>query len=251
MSILGTIVLVIGILSLIYYGVIVSYAGMGSSFAWFWLVVAVGCLFLYLGIRFMVKYEVTVAKSLRIFIITIMILGVSTFSMIEGTLIYYANQKADPGMDYLIVLGAQVRGTRITRVLKKRLDTAVIYLMQNPTTEVIVSGGQGSGENISEAEAMKRYLLLQGINEKRIIKEERSTNTDENIRFSKGIIKDKASTVAIVTNGFHIYRAVGIAKKQGMKEVQGLSAPSDPILLINYYVREAVGVLKDKLVGNL
>jgi len=251
MSILFVIGLLVGIFSLFYYGIIVSYAGVSSSFAWFWLIVSIGCFLVCIILHYLMKHEITVAKFYRITFTIIFIVGFSVFALIEGTIIYHANQKADPGMDYLIVLGAQVRGTRITKTLKKRLDTAVTYLQDNPETVAIVSGGQGAGEDISEAEAMKRYLLEQGINENYIKIEDKSTNTNENIRFSKDIINDENAQVAIVTNGFHVFRAVAIARKQGIREVQSLSAPSDPRLLINYYVREVFGVIKDKLVGNL
>jgi len=251
MSILFGVSLLVGILSLFYYGIIVSYAGVSSSFAGFWLIVSIGCFLVCFILRYLIKHEIAIAKFYRITFLIIFIVGFSVFALIEGTIIYHANQKADSGMDYLIVLGAQVRGTRITKTLKKRLDTAVTYLQDNPETVAIVSGGQGTGEDISEAEAMKQYLLAQGIGEDKIKKEDKSTNTNENIRFSKDIINDENAQVAIVTNGFHVFRAVGIARKQGISEVQSLSAPSDSRLLINYYVREVFGVIKDKLVGNL
>jgi uncharacterized SAM-binding protein YcdF (DUF218 family) len=171
--------------------------------------------------------------------------------LVEGTIIYHANQKADPDLDYLIILGAQVRGTKITKTLQKRLDTAATYLQENPRTIAIVSGGRGRGEDISEAEAMRRYLMEQGIDALRIRMEDSSTNTNENIRYSKNIIQDENAKVAVVTNGFHIYRAIKIAQKQGLNEIQGLAAPSDSKLFINYYVREVFGVIKEKLAGNI
>ena len=154
-------------------------------------------------------------------------------------------------MDYLIVLGAQIRGTRITNSLYKRLKTAETYLKENPDTLVIVSGGQGSGEDITEAQAMKEFLIENGIREDRILVEDKSTNTHENILYSKKLINRADAKVAVVTNGFHIFRSIGIAKKQGLENVQGLSAPSDPILLVNYYIREVFGVVKDFLFGNM
>ena len=238
-------------MSLLYYGIIISYAGINTAFSWFWLILGIGCFFCFVVIRYMIKYEISTAKPIRYIMAGIIAVGLGIFLLIEGTLIYHANQKADPGMDYIIVLGAQVKGTRVSNTLKKRLDTAVSYLKENPATVAIVSGGQGVGEDISEAEAMKSYLLQYGIEEKRIIKEEKSTNTNENIRFSKELMRTADAPVAIVTNGFHVFRAVGIAKKQGLSSAQGLSAPSDKILFINYYIREVLGVMKDKFMGNL
>lgn len=250
MSIIFGLLLVLGLLSLMYYGVILSYAGINSSFAWFWLAAGIGCLLLCVAIKYMKYHDLSLPRSLRFGGILLFTLGMCIFTVVEGTLIYHANQKPDKNVDYLIVLGAQVRGTRITKSLKKRLDSAATYLKENETTKAIVSGGKGPGEDIAEAEAMMNYLIQQGIAKDRIVQENQSTNTKENIEFSKRLIKETDATVAIVTNGFHIFRATSIAKKQNIGQVQGLSAPSDSILFINYYVREGIAVLKDKLVGN-
>jgi uncharacterized SAM-binding protein YcdF (DUF218 family) len=251
MSIIFSLSLILGIFSLVYYGIIIAYAGIGSSFSWFWLLAGIGCLIFCIILRYIIRNEIRVPDFIKLIFFSAITIGLSIFILIEGTLISYSTHKADSGMDYLIVLGAQVRGTRITKALQKRLDTAASYLKENPETMVIVSGGQGTGEDISEAEAMKRYLNRKGIDNRRILQENKSTSTYENILYSKELVVDQNSSVAIVTNGFHIYRALGIAKKQGMKKIQGLAAPTDQILLFNYYVREAAGVLKDKLFGNL
>jgi uncharacterized SAM-binding protein YcdF (DUF218 family) len=177
-------------------------------------------------------------------------IGIITFICIEGAIIGHSKQKADAGINYIIILGAQVRGTEITKNLIKRLNAAISYLKDNPETITIVSGGKGDSETLTEAEAMKQYLLQHNIKESHIIKEDRSRNTFENVLYSKSLLKS-GGTVAIVTNGFHIYRSICIAKKQGLNQAQGLAAPTDRILAVNYYFREAVGVLKDKLLGNL
>lgn len=251
MYILSVILLVLGLFSLIYYGTIVSYAGTGSSFSWFWLLLGVGMILLSFAMIYSMKHDIRLPRTLRNIMISFVCLGICIFLLVEGMIISHGNRKADGGMDYLIVLGAQVRGTRVSRTLKKRLDTALSYLKTNPDTVAIVSGGRGSGEDITEAEAMKRYLREQRIEEKRIIKEEKSTSTIENILFSKGLIGGKDARVAVVTNGFHVFRSVCIARKQGLENIQGLSAPSDPVLFFNYYVREVFGVIKDWAYGNL
>lgn len=251
MAILFIICLLLGILFLIYYGVITVYAGIGTAFAWFWLLAGVCLLILGLIIKYRMNHELRLPDFLRYAIITLIAAGLCVFLILEGTIICYSSRKADAGVDYLIVLGAQVRGTTVSKSLKKRLDTAADYLAENPDTSVIVSGGQGTGEDISEAEAMFRYLVAKGIREDRIIREDQSTNTDENIRYSRKLMESGDSKVAIVTNGFHVFRSVSIAKKQGLTQVQGLAAPSDYILTVNYYVREAVGVLKDLIFGNM
>ena len=117
-----------------------------------------------------------------------------------------AHKKADYGKDVLIVLGCAVRGERVSLTLKLRLDAALEYLEHSPNTAVIVSGGKGDGESISEAEAMKRYLVSHGIDEGRIIKEDKSASTWENFKFSKDILDRRfpGASVAFVTTNFHV-----------------------------------------------
>lgn len=251
MNLLIGICIILGILCLCYYSVVTIYAGMGTAFAWFWICAGIGFIVLSIIIRYVIKNDIKVPVLARTFIIAVVSVGLCAFIFLEGILIYNSSKEASPKADYLIVLGAQVRGTTITKALKKRLDTARNYLEVNPNTLVIVSGGKGPGENISEAEAMRLYLISKGVNNDRIILENRSTNTNENISYSKLLMKDEKDSVVIVTNGFHIFRSLSIAKKQGLTQIQGLAAPSDKILLVNYYVREAAGVIKDLLFGNI
>lgn len=251
MKMLKYIILAIGILSLIYYGVIISYSGTGSSFSWFWLLAGVFCTGLSLLMGFIASRNVSIPQPVRFVLIILVLLGISIFIFIEGLIVYHANKEPDPDMDYLIVLGAQIRGTHITNSLKKRLEASEVYLKDNPDTLVIVSGGQGLGEDISEAEAMKNYLINHGVDEDRIIVENQSKNTVENILYSKRLITMEDAKVALVTNGFHVFRAVSIANRQGISNIQGLSAPSDRILAISYYVREVLAVFKDYVFGNM
>ncbi len=251
MSILFVLCILGGIFCLVYYGSITMYAGVGTAFAWFWICAAIGLILIGIVIIYIMKNEIKLPSLIRHIVITIIAIGVCFGLLLEGTIIYHSQKEAKPGVKYLIVLGAQVRGDRITKSLKYRLDTAKEYLNANLETKVIVSGGQGPGENLSEAEAMSRYLVEHGIDESRIIMEGNSTNTVENIQFSKSLLPSDNTSIAVVTNGFHVFRSICIAKKQGLTNVQGLAAPSDQILTINYYVREAAGVMKDLLFGNI
>ncbi|CUH93693.1 YdcF family protein [Herbinix luporum] len=251
MKVISYLILVLGVFCLIYYGVIISYAGIGSSFSWFWLAAGIFSIVLFFIIGYMIKQNIRLHGFLRGLIVLLFISGLSIFIFIEALIIYHGNKKADSNMDYLIVLGAQVRGTRITNSLYHRLNRAATYLKDNPETLVIVSGGQGPGEDISEAEAMKNFLIENGIDEDRILMEDKSTNTNENILYSKKLISKDNAKVALVTNGFHVFRSVSIAKKQGLTNIQGLSAPSDKILTISYYVREIFGVVKYFVFGNM
>ena len=105
-------------------------------------------------------------------------------------------------------------------------------------------------EDISEAQAMYDYLVQNGISKDRIIREDKSTNTEENFRFSESYIQNKSAKVGIVTNNFHIYRAKKLARAKGLENITGKPASRDNILFINYMVRESIGVIKDFICGN-
>ena len=146
-------------------------------------------------------------------------------------------KRAQNGADYVIVLGAQVKGTRPSRSLLRRIQKAAEYLNENPETKVIASGGQGPREDITEAQCIHDAMIALGIAKERILMEAASTNTWENIDFSAAMVGHEHRFV-IVTNGFHLFRAMKTAKMLGLKRVQGLGASEEPILLVNYYVRE-------------
>lgn len=157
-----------------------------------------------------------------------------------------------PGLDAIIVLGAQVRpdGTPST-VLRYRLDAAAAYLRENPGTRCIVSGGKGGNEPCSEAECMAAYLRESGIDDSRIVLEDRSRSTVENLRNSRELLGAGTGRVGIVTNDFHIFRACRIAARQGPSGACGISAPSDAWFLPNNLLREVACVAKDFLLGNI
>ncbi len=113
--------------------------------------------------------------------------------------------KARENLDYIIVLGAHVDGTRMTLALLERTRRALLYLEENPGTRAVLSGGMGDGERISEAEAMYRYLTEHGIDGGRLIREERSTNTKENLDYSLELIGSTEPAIGVVTNNFHVF----------------------------------------------
>ena len=148
------------------------------------------------------------------------------------------------------MLGAQLKTTGPSRVLQYRLDTAYEYLTAHPDTKVIVSGGQGSNEPASEAQGMCDYLVKRGIEPDRIILEDRSVNTEQNIRFSKDFLQADTDKVGIVSNNFHVFRAVKLAKAAGYRNVVGIAAPATAFYLPNNMLREFFGVVKDFLMGH-
>ncbi|NSL50665.1 YdcF family protein [Bacillus sp. P2(2020)] len=129
--------------------------------------------------------------------------------------------------------------------LYNRVSKALEYLKENPTSKVVVSGGQGKGEAITEAEAMAQFFYENGIERDRIIKEEKSTTTFENIKFSKEFLNGEKEVI-IVSNDFHLYRASMIAKRLGLKPYT-LSAETPAIVKTQLWIREYIAVLKSLL----
>ena len=106
----------------------------------------------------------------------------------------------------------------------------------------IPSGGKGDNETISEAQAMKNYLLNQGIKEENILLEGRSANTDENIKFSNQMIRQKDASIAFCTTNYHVLRAGLIATEQGLK-LEGIGSKTKTYFWINAFIREFIGTL--------
>lgn len=125
------------------------------------------------------------------------------------------------------------------------------YLEENPETRAVLSGGQGQGEQISEAEAMYRYLTEHGIDGSRLILEDRSTNTKENLDFSLEKIGTLDTSIGIVTNHFHVFRGVAIGRKCGCRQIYPIPARYRTWRLLVYIPREILAIIKDKIVGNL
>ena len=150
----------------------------------------------------------------------------------------------------VIVLGAQVKGTRPSRALERRLKKAEAFLKEHPDTLAVLSGGQGEGEDITEAQCMYDWLTEHGIASRRLILEERSTSTEENLKFSATFL-DKTAPVGILTNNFHVYRALRLAKKQGYAKPCGIPAKSDARYQVHYLVREFFALVKEKIKGNI
>jgi uncharacterized SAM-binding protein YcdF (DUF218 family) len=142
------------------------------------------------------------------------------FSVLALFLAYYGRtDNVTFSENAVVVLGAGIRGEHVTRHLSYRLDKAAEYSVKNPTAVIIVSGGRGPGENITEALAMERYLVSKGVSKDRIIKEEESTSTYENLLYSKKILDrflNNPYIVVIITNSFHIFRATKTAEKLGL-----------------------------------
>ena len=132
--------------------------------------------------------------------------------------VYGSKDNVTYSEDAVIVLGAGIKGELVSDPLARRLDKAVEYHAKNPAAPIVVSGGQGFEETITEALAMERYLISKGIPKDKIIKEEKSTSTNTNFNNSKEILDkyfDRQYKIVFITNDFHIYRAARLAKAAG------------------------------------
>lgn len=189
------------------------------------------------------------ALFIRNIALILIIIWFISFIFIELNIFIGSIPDKEVKCDYIVILGASVKGEKLSFSLENRLNKAKDYLKENPNIKIIVSGGQGDGEYISEAEAMKRYLIQNGIKENNIIKEDKSTNTYENIVNSKKIIDSfdgKNEKVLIVTSDYHMYRAKVIAKDNNI-EAYGIPSKTPFFLLLNHYIREYFAIIKMKL----
>lgn len=174
------------------------------------------------------------------------------FLLVMGVLMYKgAKEGAGRQADGLIVLGAGLRGERVSWVLSNRLDAAVDYLEEYPDCLCVVSGGQGPGEQRTEASAMEEYLIAKGIAPERILREEKSTSTQENLLYSKALLQERlgqGKQLAFVTTDFHVYRTAQTARSLGI-EIFGIPAEDVWYLRLNNFLRESVGILVYSLRG--
>lgn len=143
-------------------------------------------------------------------------------------------------VDVVIVLGCRVRGETPSSLLRSRCYNAAEVLKEHPEAVCIVAGGQGAGEDISEAEAMRRLMVEYGIAEERIYKEDKSTSTAENFAFSLEIMEreELGGNVAVVTSDYHQYRASLYAKRAGLGETGHYSGTTSIFYFMNSWLRE-------------
>lgn len=178
--------------------------------------------------------------------ILIFILFIAGFISIITLLEYKmrsANQPYSTTADVVVILGAKVRDTGPSLSLISRMDAALLAAKQNPKAKLVLSGGQGSDEPMSEAQAMYDYLTLQGIDKSRLIIEGKSFKTLENLKFSMAKMhRAKERRWLIVTNDYHAYRACMFAKSLTMNAIcHGAPAPNHVALKLR--IREYIAIL--------
>lgn len=152
----------------------------------------------------------------------------------------------------MIILGCKVESWGPSLLLQDRLDTALDYLASHPDMTVVVSGGKGDDEHMSEAQCMYNYLTGHGIDESRVFLEDQSRNTLQNFRFSRTLLEqlghDVTEGVLVVSNGFHLTRARMLASRVGFSDVSTLAAPSSHLpSRIHMFFREPLALVKSFL----
>lgn len=173
--------------------------------------------------------------------------GMVVIAVFGSRIVGAMSVKPESGLDYVVVLGAQVRGKAPSRALRRRLDRAVAYAQENPDSIFVLSGGQGPDEEISEAQCMYQYMMQKGIAAERLLLEDQSTSTEENLRFSDEKYELKNKKVGVVSNNFHIYRAVKFARAAGYQSVSGIPASADLGMQPHNILREICALLVDAL----
>ncbi|QFG01060.1 YdcF family protein [Psychrobacillus glaciei] len=157
--------------------------------------------------------------------------------------------KANGSNEYAIVLGAKVKKGNIPSLaLKYRLDSALAYAREYPHVKLVVSGGQGQDEDIAEAVYMKEFLLENGIVEDRLIVEDQSTSTYENLLFSQELLPDNVTSVTIITSDYHLHRAKILAKKL-VWDADSVAAKTPKSVEMKLRLRERAALLKTYIVG--
>lgn len=194
----------------------------------------------------------TIIVVVRNTVNVVFLLFIASFLLVEFLIIseFYAKEDPEVHVDYVVILGAGLEGDKVSKILEKRLLKGTDYLIKNEKSKVIVSGGQGEDEDISEAEAMGRYLIEKGIDEDRIYYEDKSTSTVENLLYSKQILSDNSNIInpqiLIVTSDYHMFRAKMISKKLNLQSY-GMVSESELSVKINYLIREYFVLVKDWL----
>lgn len=251
-KIVGFILIILGSLSVLYFFGATAYrVAFAVFFAIFGLILmAAGFAVKNMNEKYLVHTHNPVLKVFA----TLTAIFLVSFIAVESLIIYHGNKNDNVDVDYLVVLGAGLWGDKPSLTLAQRLEESMKFIRNNPDTKIVLSGGMGPGETITEAEGMKRYLVDRGVNEELIIKEDKSTSTEENLKFTKELLKEidgrENISIKIVTSDFHMFRSKSIARKNGFI-AYGQPSSTHPMLIPAYYIREYMAVVKNLIIDRL
>ena len=184
-----------------------------------------------------------IPKWFKIIFVSLLCIAVCFTSFL---IIYGSRDTADFSEDAVIVLGAAVHGKTPSLTLKRRLDAAVAYNEQNPDALIVVSGGKGNQEDITEAEAMEKYLTEHGVSKDVIIKEDKAVSTYTNFKYSKELLDERLGgeyKAAFITNDFHIFRASLCARQGGIDSITHYHSDTNLSYILSASLRECLAVI--------
>lgn len=270
-----------GIASLAYLAVVMAYNGL-TTFLWFWPLFAVANFVMTVLVRlFRKKRKSKLDFNIRPFVMIFATYGIGLLTLcgLLGAIFLHAGTVEREGLDYVIVMGSALRGNKMTKMLKNRLDRAILYYHENPGTVFCLSGGRSAYDTSTEATVMYYYMIQNGIPADNLLLEFYSDSNQEKIGYSLRTIREdyqdrievmregvsappipgeeivfapeKPLSIGIITSGYNMLGAELAAEHYGIKEPCPIATDSDPMLLIHLSVREAVILFKDRLVGNV
>ena len=178
-------------------------------------------------VYFLLTHPTPLTRKLLKGIGILLLIGCLAAGVTLGFIVSAANPGNSPACRYIIVLGAGVNGTEPSLTLWERIHAAYDYLSKNPEAVAVLSGGQGANEEISEAACMYRELTGLGISGSRLLLEEKSTSTMENLQFSLALVEEelglRLSKVGIISSEYHLFRAKQFARDLNL-EAAGIPA---------------------------
>ena len=229
------------------------YCVVGYSFSGLVCLCIVGIILVYKGLRLLAEKYPRDARTLKRIFTCILCIGLLVVGVTECIIIDASFGDPEAHCDYMVVLGAGVHGDQPSLSLRNRIDAAYDYLTAHPDVVAVLSGGQGEGENITEAQCMFDHLTAMGIDEHRLIMEDKATSTWENLNFSLTLIEEKygqrPEMLGVLSSEYHLFRASLFADACGVEFV-GVPAKTTKVSLrINYFMREVAGVWHYLLLG--
>ncbi len=242
-------ILILGLLMIAYYLALGIAVRFGQAQQYVWLVAGLLCIARALYWIWAERRGKRPPRWLILAVRSCVAVFLAIFLFCEGLILSAGFSRPAAGLDYIVVLGAKVNGTQPSGALRNRIQVAGEYLSDNPETLAVLSGGQGPDEGISEAQCMFENLTAMGIDPKRLILEDQSTDTSENLSFSRALIPEDAQ-VGLVTNNFHIFRSVALARHMGW-EVEGIPVSTSLLSLPHYLMREFIGIGYELVRGNI
>lgn len=190
------------------------------------------------------------SKGVAIVIIILIILFCLLVAVVSGFILSGFAKPVSDTAGTIIVLGCRVNGETPSTMLQRRADAALDYWRAHPDCDIVVTGALGKYGTISEAEALRRYLVQNGVDDSRIYVEDHSTNTEQNLQYAAALIAQNglSDDVVIATDRFHQYRASLFAQKHGLTS-SPLACRTDFILSFGYWCREILAVTRALIFG--